>query len=493
MTASNEKPSALPSSSNEHTTKEEEPAKRSKNEHPAATLPRLPVDREWLQKLLRRHHPDSPQDKIKAYVLAPMVDQSDLPFRLQCRKYGTNLCFTPMIHAKLYATNKTYRKKFTLRQDCPEDRPLIAQLCGSDVNHMLYTAQAVAPYCDAIDINCGCPQSIARRGLYGAFLLEQEQVLLTAVRHLLQHLTVPLTVKVRLLPGAPDTQQERDAEALLDEAERDRIQRDRSVERSLSLYQKLVDAGIHMLTIHGRTRFQKGVGTGKADWDAIRQVVDQLGDRIPILANGSMGSQEEVRECLAATGCDGAMSSEAILEYPPLFAGMVLYDDAVAAAAANGRHAPPPPPPPRVGRLPLAMEYMDLAAQYEPHVNGQGSGVKCIRVHVHRFLHADLQLHTDLRKHLVEASTVQELRRACELLSERHAETKHEIALEELSWYVRHRNISRDCYGLAFNNLKRTAVEVQAEKEQGEKSVEAADETCLVNIFGGNDQDEEDW
>ena len=76
-----------------------------------------------------------------------------------------------------------------------------------------------------------------------------------------------------------------------------------------------------MLTVHGRTRLQKGLKTGHADWDAIKQVVDLLGHRVPILSNGSISNLDDVVECLQVTGADGIMSSEAILEYPAVFTG----------------------------------------------------------------------------------------------------------------------------------------------------------------------------
>jgi len=114
---------------------------------------KIPVDRDWLRKLLQRYHGDDYNEP--AYVLAPMVENSDLPFRLLCRRYGANLCFTPMIHSKLFVTSSNYRQKFTLHHIPASDRPLIAQICGNDVETMLQCVKLLEPYCDGIDINCG--------------------------------------------------------------------------------------------------------------------------------------------------------------------------------------------------------------------------------------------------------------------------------------------------------------------------------------------------
>jgi hypothetical protein len=84
-----------------------------------------------------------------------------------------------MINAKMYANNKRngYREiAFNTvfgEEGGPEDRPLVIQFCANDPDQLLASAQALEGHCDAVDINLGCPQDIARKGHYGSFLQDE--------------------------------------------------------------------------------------------------------------------------------------------------------------------------------------------------------------------------------------------------------------------------------------------------------------------------------
>jgi tRNA-dihydrouridine synthase len=263
--------------------------------------------------------------------------------------------------------------------------------------------------------------------------LEQEEILVNLVRQLVPHLTVPLSLKVRLLPPPNASTTTTTCTATINsgpilptdlDMNLSTTTSSSSSSSSLQLYQKLVDAGIHMLTIHGRTRKQKAELTGPADWSTIGKAVQLLGRRIPILANGSIQDWNDVQECLRITKADGIMSSESLLEYPPLFYNHNNDTDTTT----------------RIGRLQLANEYMDLARQYPPQQGGQGSGIKCVRMHLHRFLHQDLQSNETLRQQLVNANTMEALQSCLDELQRLHQEQNHNVAEENLSWYRRHRD-----------------------------------------------------
>lgn len=280
------------------------------------------------------------------FVVAPMVDQSELCYRMQTRKYGAQLVYTQMFNANSFVQSKEYREcNFTT---CPEDRPLVVQFGGHDPEILLEAAKFVEDKCDAVDLNIGCPQGIAKRGHYGAYLMEDLELLGNIVSTLSKNLKCKVTCKSRIY---------------------------KSFERTIRLYETLVDAGASIITIHGRTRDEKGHNTALADWEMIRRVKEHFvskGVNIPIFANGGIEFYEDIQKCLNVTKVEGVMVSEAILENPSFFMNNIYHGRVVT-------------------QLDLAEEYLAMCNEYPVWQ------FKSIRSHFMKLCHRYFWVHTDIR------------------------------------------------------------------------------------------------
>lgn len=246
---------------------------------------------------------------------------------LSAQEKSKMLAYTPMFHARLFSEDPKYlkahfqatrpsaaptkKKTATTTMDGAEaqteaaklpawldgnpsnDRPLFVQFCANDPEALLCAARQVAPYCDAVDLNLGCPQGIARKGHYGAFLQEDQDLIFRLINRLHTELGIPVSAKIRILETR---------------------------EQTLAYAQNVLKAGASILTVHGRRREQKGHLTGVADWETLRFLRESLPADTVLFANGNVLQHGDLEECLAATGFDGVMSAEGNLSDPALFA-----------------------------------------------------------------------------------------------------------------------------------------------------------------------------
>lgn len=227
-------------------------------------------------------------------IVAPMVDQSELAWRILSRRYGAELCYTPMYHARLFANDEKYRKKMwsELDGDKEKDRPLIVQFCANDPEYLLKAAKVVEDKCDAVDLNLGCPQGIAKKGKYGAFLMDDWGLVHKLIRNLHDNLNCPVTAKIRVYDDW---------------------------EKSLKYAKMVLDAGAQFITIHGRTRDMKGQATGLANWEVLKYLRDNLPKDQVFFANGNILYPSDLERCTTAVGCDAVMSAEGNLYNPGVF------------------------------------------------------------------------------------------------------------------------------------------------------------------------------
>jgi tRNA-dihydrouridine synthase 1 len=305
-----------------------------------------------------------------------MVEASELAFRLMTRRFGTDLAYTPMLHSRMSLESDIYlAEHFTT---CPQDRPLIAQLCGNDPETVLAAAQAVLKikpkcYCmpgectcasypahrypvDAIDLNLGCPQNIAKRGHYGAFLLEETATIVRIVQTLHEKLDVPVTAKIRILSTWEDT-----------------------IRTVLSLQA----AGASAITVHGRTRYNMKQTISAVDWDIIQRIKSHPDVTVPIIVNGGIAHVTDVDVCLKHTGADAVMSSEALLENPALFSRQV--------ERGTGK---------RFNCLTMAQEYLKIAAATRTPIG-------IVKGHIMKYLFASLTKVIPIRDELCSNSVNQ--------------------------------------------------------------------------------------
>eukprot|EP00918_Siedleckia_nematoides_P105196 GHVU01229728.1.p1 GENE.GHVU01229728.1~~GHVU01229728.1.p1 ORF type:complete len:251 (+),score=43.41 GHVU01229728.1:2054-2806(+) len=173
------------------------------------------------------------------YVMGPMVDQSELAFRQLCRELGVDLAYTPMLHAKQFLERERYRRLNFMTTDDGSDRPLIAQFCANHGETLSGAVRLLEDRVDAVDINCGCPQGIAKRGNYGAFLLQQPDIIYSMVATLVGAHEVPVTCKIRKVSS--------------------------QYEDTLKLVRQLEALGCQAVGVHGRTKEEKGMSIQEGD------------------------------------------------------------------------------------------------------------------------------------------------------------------------------------------------------------------------------------
>jgi tRNA-dihydrouridine synthase B len=229
---------------------------------------------------------------------APMAGVTDRPFRSLCKALGAGYAVSEMVTSRkdLWASLKTSRRA----NHEGEVGPIAVQIAGTDAPMMaeaaLYNIDRGA---QIIDINMGCPAKKVCNKWAGSALMQDEALALQIVEAVVQACAprnVPVTLKMRT--GWCQTEK-----------------------NALLIARAAEQAGVQMVTVHGRTR-EQGY-KGYAEYDTIAAVKAAL--RIPVVANGDIDSPEKARAVLQATGADALMIGRAAQGRPWIFREIAHY------------------------------------------------------------------------------------------------------------------------------------------------------------------------
>jgi len=225
------------------------------------------------------------------FLLAPMEDVSDPPFRALCKEQGCDMMYTEFISVEGLIRDA---KKSVVKLDIyPEERPIGVQIFGAELDSMMRAAEIVEEaQPEVLDINFGCPVKKVVCKMAGAGILQDIDRMVKLTEAVVKSTKLPVTVKTRLGWDQNSIKIEEVAE-------------------------RLQDVGIKALSIHGRTRAQ--MYKGEADWSHIAKVKENPRIHIPIFGNGDIDSPEKAKLYKERYGVDGIMIGRAAIGYPWIF------------------------------------------------------------------------------------------------------------------------------------------------------------------------------
>ncbi|WP_018753564.1 tRNA dihydrouridine synthase DusB [Paenibacillus sanguinis] len=229
-------------------------------------------------------------------VLAPMAGVCNPAFRLIAKEFGTGLVCAEMVSDKaiIHGNKRTQEMLFVDERE----KPLSLQIFGGDRKSLVEAAKVVdqETNADIIDINMGCPVPKVTKCDAGARWLLEPSKIYEMVSAVVDAVSKPVTVKMRIGWDAEHIY-------VVDNA--------KAVEQ----------AGGKAVSVHGRTREQ--LYTGKADWGYIRQAKEAVS--IPVIGNGDVQTPEDAKRMLEETGCDGVMIGRGALGNPWMLYRTVEY------------------------------------------------------------------------------------------------------------------------------------------------------------------------
>ena len=234
--------------------------------------------------------------KIKTpVVLAPMAGITNTAFRRLCREFGGGLYVSEMVTSRALVERTEESMRLIGHHESEDIRSV--QLYGVDPKTIAeaVTMLVAENRADHIDLNFGCPvPKVTRKG--GGAALPYKQDLFSAIVSSAVKAAGDIPVTVKMRKGIDS-----DHLTFLDAGKSAR------------------DAGVAAVALHGRTASE--YYSGQADWNAIYELKNSLGD-MQVLGNGDIWSANDAIRMMRQTGVDGVVVGRGCLGRPWLFADL---------------------------------------------------------------------------------------------------------------------------------------------------------------------------
>ena len=246
---------------------------------------------------------EDPSNFYKGKIFAgPMVRASNLPFRLMCLENGADGVYGPatscdaIIASHYNKEEDPYTMYFGWPSNphvhfhtAPEEKgKLVFQILANDPNKAVEAAKTVVQFADAIDLNCGCPESFATSRNTGSALMSEPELVSNVVSALRRNFSIPISVKHRI---------------------------HHNIEESIQFAVACQNAGASAIAVHGRLKEQKNKGS--VAYDNMKLVFDHI--NVAKIGNGGVKNREMAQEMMEKTGCDSVIISGAALKNPTIF------------------------------------------------------------------------------------------------------------------------------------------------------------------------------
>ncbi|EGD80919.1 DUS4L protein [Salpingoeca rosetta] len=203
-------------------------------------------------------------------ICAPMVRYSQLAFRHVVRRHGVDVAFTPMIVSDSFV--QSWRAREADFATSTQDEPVVAQFAAANARDFAHAAALMAPYADAIDLNCGCPQKWAMQDGLGSHLVSKPELVADMVKQARALSGIPVSIKIRLRNTTAET---------------------------VELCRRAEQMGAAWISVHGRSPKERRCPVHYDEIAAVKAAMN-----VPVVANGDAFSLDDARMIVDKTGAE---------------------------------------------------------------------------------------------------------------------------------------------------------------------------------------------